>query len=406
MNFISQSQPNQSKDPQEQMNYPQQSDQMSQSNETIIKFEFIEKFRSKTTKIEAELDQMSHKHSQKNWEVCEQLKQEITKAHDRMADKIMKAMKESLNEIELSKKQQIKKIKQTQAKNQEELQRFCQVKMEDLFQDIYQAEKALVDMQRFARLNSNTDVLDLIVGGQKFTVGRNLLVSIKGSKMSELFNNMHHLKMVEGDQIFLDRDPEAFNNVLRYLRTNRKFLPSDTDQNLRKLVELEIKYWEVNKGLSNSLIESDLQRKIEELLNSVPNVNPQKQQKSLQNWKKLGPLSIQDYLDNIEEPLDFNGTDFEFKQVINEKGSKWLGQFRKGTDISHGINRMVFSDNEILEAQYKEDQISGYGRKFYANGAIYIGHFKESAKNGKGKLINPDGSIQLGTWEKGEYIGY
>lgn len=92
--------------------------------------------------------------------------------------------------------------------------------------------------------------------------------------------------------------------------------------------------------------------------------------------------------------------------MINEKGSKWLGQFRKGTDISHGINRMVFSDNEILEAQYKEDQISGYGRKFYANGAIYIGHFKESAKNGKGKLINPDGSIQLGTWEKGEYIGY
>lgn len=54
-------------------------------------------------------------------------------------------------------------------------------------------------MQRFARLNSNTDVLDLIVGGQKFTVGRNLLVSIKGSKMSELFNNMHHLKMVEGN---------------------------------------------------------------------------------------------------------------------------------------------------------------------------------------------------------------
>ena len=37
--------------------------------------------------------------------------------------------------------------------------------MEDLFQDIYQAEKALIDMQRFARLNSNTDVLDLIVGG-------------------------------------------------------------------------------------------------------------------------------------------------------------------------------------------------------------------------------------------------
>ena len=93
------------------MNYQHQSDEFSQNNETIVKFEFIEKFRTKTTKIEAELDQMSHKHSQKNWEVCEQLKHEITKAHDRMADKIMKAMKESLNEIELSKKQQIKKIK-------------------------------------------------------------------------------------------------------------------------------------------------------------------------------------------------------------------------------------------------------------------------------------------------------
>jgi len=82
---------------------------------------------------------------------------------------------------------------------------------------------------------------------------------------------------MDGNQIFLDRDPEAFNNVLRYLRTNRKFLPSDSDQNLRKLVELEIKYWEINRGLCNSLIESDLQRKIDELLISIPNVNPQKQ---------------------------------------------------------------------------------------------------------------------------------
>jgi hypothetical protein len=131
-------------------------------------------------------------------------------------------------------------------------------------------------MQRFARLNNNTDVLHLIVGGQNFTVGRNLLTQVKGSKMADLFSSMQQLKMVEGNQIFLDRDPEAFNNVLRYLRTNRKFLPADSDQNLRKLVELEIKYWEVNKGLSNSLIESDLQRKIEELLQSVPNVNPQK----------------------------------------------------------------------------------------------------------------------------------
>ena len=95
--------------------------------------------------------------------------------------------------------------------------------------------------------------------------------------MSELFNNMHQLKMVQGNQIFLDRDSEAFNYMLRYLRTNRKFLPEgDVDPNLRKLVELEIKYWEVNKGLSNSLIESDLQRKIEDLLGSVPNVNPLK----------------------------------------------------------------------------------------------------------------------------------
>ena len=47
--------------------------------------------------------------------------------------------------------------------------------------------------------------------------------------MAELFSSGQQLKVVEGNQIFLDRDPEAFNNVLRYLRTNRKFLPADTD---------------------------------------------------------------------------------------------------------------------------------------------------------------------------------
>lgn len=50
--------------------------------------------------------------------------------------------------------------------------------------------------------------------------------------MAQLFSGTQNLKFMDGNQIFLDRDPEAFNNVLRYLRTNRKFLPSENDQNL------------------------------------------------------------------------------------------------------------------------------------------------------------------------------
>lgn len=69
----------------------------------------------------------------------------------------------------------------------------------------------------------------------------------------------------------------------------------------------------------------------------------------------MGPISIRDFVENTDDVLDFNQNDFEFKQVINDKGSKWLGLFRKNTEKSHGINRMIFADNEILEAQYSED---------------------------------------------------
>ena len=48
-------------------------------------------------------------------------------------------------------------------------------------------------------------------------------------------------------QIYLDREPEIFKNVLDYLRSDRKYLPNDISLDQKKKVELELKHWNITK---------------------------------------------------------------------------------------------------------------------------------------------------------------
>jgi len=59
------------------------------------------------------------------------------------------------------------------------------------------------------------------------------------------------LKTDEGTKIFLDRDPEVFTHVITYLRSGRVFLPENADEDMKKKVHFEIKYWQLDKGLEN-----------------------------------------------------------------------------------------------------------------------------------------------------------
>ena len=97
------------------------------------------------------------------------------------------------------------------------------------------------------------------MGGTHFLVGRDTLTSVKDSMLREMFSGKVNLKKINGEQIFLDRDPVVFNHMVNYLRSNRKFLPKELSPDLRRRLDMELRFWKIGDGLPNDLV-GDLQR--------------------------------------------------------------------------------------------------------------------------------------------------
>ena len=96
-------------------------------------------------------------------------------------------------------------------------------------------------------------------------------------------------------QIYVDREPEIFKNVLDYLRSDRKYLPNDISMDKKKKVEIELKHWNITK-LDYSLATCPYHLKIEEIFNSTHTLYEQSPTLALDIWKSLGPLSIQEMI--------------------------------------------------------------------------------------------------------------
>ena len=51
-------------------------------------------------------------------------------------------------------------------------------------------------------------------------VKRSILTKVPGSDLANLFSGRHKIKLDENKKVFLDRDGNAFQNVISYLRNN------------------------------------------------------------------------------------------------------------------------------------------------------------------------------------------
>ena len=83
----------------------------------------------------------------------------------------------------------------------------------------------------------------------EITVGRDTLMSVEGSLLREYFSGNAYLKRMRGNQIFLDRDPDIFMNVLKYLRSERKWYPKELPPDAQSNLNLEIQRWRLDSGL-------------------------------------------------------------------------------------------------------------------------------------------------------------
>lgn len=78
----------------------------------------------------------------------------------------------------------------------------------------------------------------------------------------------------------------------------------------------------------------------------IPKISVNKSQKSLENFKKLQRLTIEEIIRNSNQPVDFFNQQLEFK-THREVDHFIIGQFQRGTNILEGIGRVVFSNTEI-----------------------------------------------------------
>ena len=98
------------------------------------------------------------------------------------------------------------------------------------------------------KFNENYAV-PLSVGGKDFVVGRHTLLSVEESVLAELFSGNAYLEKMKDGKVFLDRDPVVFEHLIRYLRSERSFVPRDLSSDMKNLLHLEFKYWKVDNGL-------------------------------------------------------------------------------------------------------------------------------------------------------------
>ena len=68
----------------------------------------------------------------------------------------------------------------------------------------------------------------------------------------------------------------------------------------------------------------------------------------------------------------------------------------------HGIVRIIYDNNDVIEAYYAKDGISGFGRKLYASGDYYLGNLVNNFENGPGRLNRSDGTVSEGYFQKGQ----
>ncbi|EJW83810.1 hypothetical protein WUBG_05278 [Wuchereria bancrofti] len=77
-----------------------------------------------------------------------------------------------------------------------------------------------------ARNRHTDDILNVNVGGKRYTVRRTDLLADPKSKLAEWFKpgTVKQIATDKGGNYYLDRDPKSFRHILAYLRLKKKNL--------------------------------------------------------------------------------------------------------------------------------------------------------------------------------------
>ena len=206
-------------------------------------------------------------------------------------------------------------------------------------------------------------------------MSKQTLTKVPGSKMAIMFSGKIVLNKTRQGNVFIDRDPDTFKNLLIYLSNDMQDIEI-TDLHKQTLFILELKYWGIPVKKLHFLSENQKDF-AEQIQTSVFDVKPKYvSENQLEKWKELGPLKIEDIVDNSGFEIETN-----IPMSLNDDRNinTWYrdGQLTKDRHWIQGYGRKSDRGFELYEGYFQNEEKDGYVRIIYQSGDVYQGFVKD-----------------------------
>jgi hypothetical protein len=123
-------------------------------------------------------------------------------------------------------------------------EKYSMIKVE---RDAWEVERE--EIKKLHRIDA--EIISLNIGGSThIQTEKEVLTSVEGSTLAQLFSDMHALKQVN-EEVFLDRDGKTFETLINYLRNDRKVFPEFVAKNDENMFYKEMHYWGIDKHNRN-----------------------------------------------------------------------------------------------------------------------------------------------------------
>ena len=118
-----------------------------------------------------------------------------------------------------------------------------------------------------------SEILDLNIGGKKFTLGRDLVMDKPNTKLAKLLKDekliINYSDSINSRQYYFDRNPKFFSLIQEWYRTNKLHMCEVATKDMKSFYD-ELEYWEISPSpifdkLKNESIvtDKDLKNKVE-----------------------------------------------------------------------------------------------------------------------------------------------
>lgn len=88
------------------------------------------------------------------------------------------------------------------------------------------------------------------------------------------------------------------------------------------------------------------------------------------------------------------------RSIVLDNMAKYMGQWKKDTQIRHGKGVQTWPDGSIYEGWWYDNRANGQGRLIHGNGDMYIGMWKDDKAHGQGIYMHKNGARYEGCWHE------